>query len=118
MTMANQFPELGVANVPARDSGLPGEIVVFASKIGPGPSDPRIQVSNIRGRLAYGVDTFSVSVSDAPAVLDGAGTPWCFSKAELHAISSWVILNKQVLLNYWGSDDYSTRDFLKDLTAL
>jgi len=118
MTMPDHFPQLGVANVPACDSGLPGEIVVFASNIGPGPSNPRIQVSNIRGRLAYGKDTFSVSVSDVPAVLDGPGAPWCFSSGELHAIYSWVLLNKQVLLNYWVSDNYSTRDFLKDLRAL
>ena len=118
MTMSNQFPEVGLANVPARDSGLPGGIVVFASNEGAGASNPRIQVSNIRGRLGYAGDTFSVGVSDAPTVLEGAGTPRCFSVGELHAVFSWVVLNKQVLLEYWALENYSTRAFLGDLRSL
>ena len=118
MTISNQFPEVGLANVPARHSGLPGGIVVFASNEGAGASNPRIQVSNIRGRLGYAGDTFSVGVSDAPAVLEGAGTPRCFSVGKLHAVFSWVVLNKQFLLEYWASENYSTRAFLGDLRSL
>ena len=46
MTVSNQFSELRLANVPARDSGLPSGIVVFASNEGAGASNSRIQVSN------------------------------------------------------------------------
>ena len=85
MTVSNQFPELGLANVPARDSGLPSGIVVFAGNEGAGASDRRIQVFNFRGKLANGGDTFAVGVSTAPVVLEGAGRPRCFSGSELHA---------------------------------
>lgn len=118
MNPSSQFHEFGNANVPARDSGLPGEIVVFASNEGAGGINPRIEVSNIRGKSAYHRDTFSVRVSDAAAVIEGLGTPRGFSISELHAVFSWVVLNKQVLLDYWVSDDYSTLDFLQDLKSL
>jgi hypothetical protein len=106
----------GMANVPSRESGLPGSIVVFCYPAF-GAQGPCIKVSNIRGRMAGG-DTFCVSISGQPAVV--AGSPREFSSAELDAVYRWVKLNEQPLLDYWEMEttNMSTSDFLNRLEPL
>ena len=62
-TKSNQFSELSMANVPARDSGLPGGMVIFASNKGTYADDPLVKVSNVRGKMTDTGDTFAVSIS-------------------------------------------------------
>ena len=118
MKKSNQFSELGMASVPARDSGLPGGIVIFVSNKGAYANDPLVKVSNVRGKMTDTGDTFAVSISSVPAVIAGAGAPRGFSSSELAAVYAWVVLNQRVLLEYWVSENYSTRDFLGDLRPL
>lgn len=105
--------EWGMANVPPRQSGLPGSIVVFCGPAIP-QHGPRIEVSNIRGRMVP-TDTFSVSIEDQPQVV--AGSPRGFSQAELQAVYGWVTKNQALLLDYWNADstNLDTLTFLQRL---
>lgn len=108
--------EWGMANVGPKRTGLPGSIVVFVN-MKQGSHGPCIKVSNIRGHMAP-TDTFSVSVDDDPQVV--AGRPKGLSSQELQAIRSWIVKNKQVLLDYWnaGQTNMETEDLYRRLEPL
>src|SRR5580765_5084287 len=104
--------DTGMVIISSDHTGLLGDIFVFASNEGAIPCTPRIKISNTRGKTNYFNNTFSVSISRHPAIIDGDGEPRNFSTSELDAIYAWVSLNRDPLLRYWSRHVFSTREFL------
>ena len=98
-------------------TGLPNRInISIGGNIGEA-SDPRIRVSNLRGKFPQDdADSFYVLVEDGATVV--RGTPCSFTAEELSAISAWIALNKAVLLEFWFSDDMDSSDALASLQPL
>jgi hypothetical protein len=91
----------GMSNLTGEDTGL-DNIVVWVSTKGEANHGPRIKVSNIRGKMPTNRgDMFSVSISTIPKLV--SGTPKDFSNKEKVRICRWILLNKQVLLDYWAA---------------
>jgi hypothetical protein len=95
-----------------KTTGL-GNISVWVSPKFAG-HQPRVKVSNIRGRSAESnQDSFSLSISSPIKLL--AGKPRSFSRKELASILRWIKLNEGVLLDYWNLklDPEDLKDLLK-----
>jgi hypothetical protein len=91
------WPErLAIQTLAPEDTGLP--MVVFLSTRDTDRNGPQVKVSREHGdRL--GLDRLgSVSVSDDPRVVTGAG----LSSQDLRLVRAWVLLNKDVLFRYWN----------------
>jgi hypothetical protein len=90
-----------MSNLLPSKTGLPNSIYIWFSSGKGAQHGPRIKVSNVRGKFSQSSD-FSVSVSSNPKVV--AGSPDNFTIKEINLIFDWVILNKNLLLDYWKSE--------------
>ena len=93
-------------------SGLP--MVVYVSPA-TGPHDPRIQVSQRYGdRMVMG-DWFSMTVEDEPRIV---GKPGSIKVRDLVVVQDWLLLNRQVILDYWEQRTTDTLVMLASLKKL
>jgi hypothetical protein len=105
---------MAMANLSNQSTGL-GNIRLWISPQFAG-HQPRLKVSNIRGRspLSYR-DGFSLSIRSPIKLL--VGEPRGFSTKEMSSIYTWITLNEKVLIDYWDFklDDEDLPNLLKPL---
>ena len=97
------YKETAMANLSSSRTGLPNGIVVYVS-VKDSPSSrhaPRVKISNVRNSFNPW-DTWSIGLysEELPLV---AGKPKNFSRMELDAVRSFLLLNRELLLNYWNA---------------
>ena len=96
-----------MSNLRSERTGLPNIYIWVSTKAGV-QHGPRIKVSKIKGKFAAtDAETFSVSISIKPEVVDGTCE---FPSKDLNEVFRWVTLNKDVLLRFWESDDMDYED--------
>jgi hypothetical protein len=96
-----------MANLYPRTTGLP--MTVWVSARGGARHDVRVKVSRQGGDRMVIEDAASVAVRPEPALVEGALDP-----ASLAAVSAWIRLNREVLVEYWdGTAD--TADLIQRL---
>jgi len=93
-----------MSNMEPERTGLSVFIYVSPKKHSTGP---RIKVSNIKGKAWSEKDNFSVLISEKPRIVKGECK---LSKKELEKIFKFVIINREVLLDYWNFKIDTTRE--------
>ena len=94
-----------MANVSPKDTGLSVYVYVSPNNSNHGP---RIKVSNIKNK-SWSDDNFSLSICDKPELMNGVCK---LDSNELDDTKNWIILNKNILLDYWNNKIQSTKEFL------
>ena|ERR1700737_4649248 len=102
-----QHELFAMSGLRADKTGLPNSIYIWFSTDMGMSHGPRIKVSNTRGKYNK-TDNFSMSISDNPIVV--AGTAKDFKPYELVAIGKWILLNKDLLIKFWYSEDMDDDD--------
>jgi len=97
--MANLWPE---------NTNLP--VVVWVSEKGKSKHGPRVKVMTHTGKMNI-KDTVSITISSQPILIGK------LDSKILKAVSKWIILNKQNLLNYWN-EEISTNIMINKLKKL
>ena len=77
-----------------------------------GSYGPRIKVTQ-SGEQLTNSNSCSISISDNPRIL--AGNKKIINSNQLKLVSSWIILNKDVLLKLWNGGYDDSGDFLDDI---
>jgi hypothetical protein len=96
-----------MANLYPRTTGLP--MTVWVSARGGARHDVRVKVSRQGGDRMVIEDAASVAVRPEPALVEGE-----LDAASLAAVSAWIALNREVLVDYWdGTAD--TADLIQRL---
>ncbi len=83
-----------MANLYPRTTGLP--MTVWVSPRGGARHDVRVKVCRLPGDRMLIEDAASVAVRPEPALIEGMLDP-----ASLAAVSSWIRLNRDVIVAYW-----------------
>jgi hypothetical protein len=83
-----------MANLPPRLTGLP--MVVWVQQRDPAAEAPTITVSLSHGRKPIPGNTATVTVRPRLRVIPGT-----LSAADRQAVSDWIRLNDEVILDYW-----------------
>lgn len=91
-----------MARVDPSLSGINVVIFVSSKQYVDGKHWARIKVSNVIGKYSKD-DNFSVSISKQPKVVAGKVK---IKNSDLQDIFDWILLNYDVLMNYWN-DKYS-----------
>ena len=86
--MANLYPDT---------TGLP--MTVWVSPRGNARHDVRVKVNMTHGNRMNIADTAVVGVRPTPRVIAGE-----LSLADTQAVLQWVVLNRDVLVDYWGGE--------------
>ena len=102
---------LAIPTLTPEDTGLP--MMVCLSMRDTDRYRPQVKVSREHGDRLSLDRLVSVSVSDDPKVVTGAG----LSSQDLRLVRAWVLLNKDALLRYW-SHELSTDDMMAALRPL
>ena len=74
------------------NTGLKFRVSVYAISNAVPRHKPRVKVIDSKGQ-------FSMYISDNPLV--SSGNPDFFESEHIEELKEWIILNKQVLLDYW-----------------
>lgn len=106
--LRDQLMKIDITNLYQDDTGIEGMIVISSKYHGQKIPCLRYYVQDI---------AISVSIEDNPKAilpksLDGK------LPMEYKRIASWIILNRGVLLDYWGNPEYSTKKLLSSLRKL
>lgn len=102
----------GMANLFREDTNLP--MNVWTSPKGNAKHVPRVKASESVGELADMAASFSMSIEDEPRLL--VGNP---SKSDMSTeLAKWIVLNKELLLDYWYGRIGSTKKVLLELKPL
>ena len=96
-----------LANMGQQDTGLPMIVWISEKRASHGP---RVKVSRTYNHRAIAGDTFSIDVSDEPKIV--AGDRGDITTEDLQKAFDWVVLNKNLLLQYWKGD-ILTGDFFR-----
>jgi len=99
-----------MANLRPERTGLP--FIVFISQQGGARHDVRVKVS--RGPRADPTQMVTVAVRPEPRVLP----PDALSAEETRLVASWIVLNRQVLIDYWVGEIAYTEDAIAALRPL
>jgi hypothetical protein len=95
-----------MANLRPDRTGLP--FVVFISQKGGARHDVRIKLA--RTAKVRASEMITVAVRPAPRLIRGK-----MNRSEFELISSWIELNRSVLVDYWNGDIEYTEDALNAL---
>lgn len=87
-----------MANLSKRTTKLP--CVIYVSEYFGVNHGPRIKV-NIDYSDRWSGKSFSITISDNPLVIGDTGK---IKQSDIETIRDWIILNKNVLLQYWKND--------------
>jgi hypothetical protein len=93
-TPADAAEAYAVANLRPSDTGLP--MVVWVSERGNARHDVRVKVARAHGPRAQFNDTASIAVRLQPRLAAGQ-----LATAGLDAVTSWIALNRDVIIDYW-----------------
>lgn len=106
---------LEMANLSPRATGI-DRVIIWASQAQDGAKrhGPRVKVSARLTSKADPNELFVLSIQDSPIILAGE----CELPADtLEDVKSWVSLNKDALLAYWGGETTSD-EFIDALTRI
>lgn len=102
---------LAIPALAPEDTGLPMAVCLTIRDTD--HYEPRIKVSRDHGPRLNMDRLVTVSVSNDPRLVGGAG----LSNQDLDLVRAWVLLNKGTLLRYWSSS-LSTADMMAGLRPL
>lgn len=99
-----------MANLSPRTTGLP--MTVWVSPRGNARHDARVKVSPVHGNRMIIADAAVVGIRPQPGLLEGQ-----LDAADLAAVTAWISLNRDILLEYWEGDA-DTADLIGRLKRL
>ena len=107
MSAANQLPRSGarttndelflMVNLYPRSTGLP--MTIWAGPRGNARHAARIKVNMTHGNQMDIANTATVGIQPKPRLIAGK-----LSAGDLHAVASWIDLNRDALLAHWRGD--------------
>jgi len=104
--------DVDMANLTSAQTGVAGTIFISTAMGGHGP---RVKYLEQLGRTQ---PSFSVSIADTPAVVANSLPPRTVRQVAPRVVE-WVLLNKNVLLDFWHHGDTWTQpevnDFIQNL---
>lgn len=109
---SDQVEVRGMANLLKRKTNLP--IVVWISQGVGLPHGPRVKANTGSGEKVTRDSFFSMTIEDNPKVVAGKPEKTLYAKE----LSKWIVLNQQVLLDYWTDKLEDTEEVLQQLKPL
>ena len=103
-----------IVSVFPQNSNLPAKVYIrVQSRNSKRPA--MLSVSNVSNNAQPFSDKFSLSISDNPEIIIGK----CKLKPDdLEIVKNWIILNKDLLIDYWNEEETSTLRLLNKLQNL
>ena len=103
-----------IVSVFPEDSNLPARVYIrVQSRNSKRPA--MLSVSNVSNNAQPFSDKFSLSISDNPEIIIGK----CKLKPdELEIVKNWIILNKNILIDYWNEEENCTESLINKLQKI
>ena len=99
-------------NVMQGETGLPMNVYISAKNVKHGP---RIKVQNNYSTNTDSYNLFTITISDTPKKIGNTGE---IKKKDIDKVKSWILLNKELLLDYWYKRIESTRVVLNTIKKI
>ena len=100
-----------MANITQDDTGLPVVVYISPKNANHGP---RIKVQKDYS-TNISTDFFAISIEDKPKVIGNIGK---IQATDIELVIKWILLNKELLLDYWNQKENSTKKVLNNLKKI
>ena len=103
-----------IVSVFPQNSNLPAKVYIRVQSRNSKRS-AMLSVSNVSNNAQPFSDKFSLSIADSPEIIIGK----CKIKPdELEVVKNWIILNKDLLIDYWNEEETCTESLINKLQKL
>ena len=100
-----------IVSVFPQNSNLPAKVYIRVQSRNSKRS-AMLSVSNVSNNAQPFSDKFSLSISENPEIIIGK----CKLKPdELEVVKNWIILNKNILIDYWNEEETCTESLINNL---